>query len=297
MHSVLHVISDDLRPDLGAYGAEGAHTPNIDKLASTGVVFDRAFAQQAVCGPSRNSFMSGRRPDRSRSWNFINHFREDHPEWTSLPGLFLRAGALSLAAGKTYHPKLPPAYDGSKSWSASALPYRNPCWNTADDPNLNFQDGGLPCVPCIIDLRHYIFGYKNTTVVTDWCETDAYEDVLTVDMALRMLRSAQGKHFYLAVGLHKPHIPYQAAPEDFAKHPLEGVSLPSHPLPPTGVPDVALVFTEGKEAGQSDPWHPISATGQRVARRAYRAAVTGMDRKLGKVRVAVVCAGGRRRSF
>ena len=80
--SVLHVIADDLRPELGAYGLSGRSTPNIDQLAASGVVFDRAYAQQAVCGPSRNSFLSGRRPDRSRSWNFINHFREDHPEWT-----------------------------------------------------------------------------------------------------------------------------------------------------------------------------------------------------------------------
>ena len=149
-HSVLHVISDDLRPDLGAYGAVGAHTPNIDALASTGLTFDRAYAQQAVCGPSRNSFMSGRRPDRSRSWNFINHFREDHPEWTSLPGVFRKAGALALGAGKTYHPKLPPAYDSDASWSPAALPYRNPCWNTADNTNISFQDGGLPCIPCAI---------------------------------------------------------------------------------------------------------------------------------------------------
>ena len=92
MHSVLHIIVDDLRPELGAYGLPDRHTPNLDRLAHGGTVFDRAYAQQAVCGPSRNSFLTGRRPDRSRSWNFINHFREDHPEWTTLPGLFLAAG-------------------------------------------------------------------------------------------------------------------------------------------------------------------------------------------------------------
>ena len=69
---VLHIIVDDLRPELGAYGLTGRATPNIDSLATTGVTFDRAYAQIAVCGPSRNSFMTGRRPDRSRSWNFIN---------------------------------------------------------------------------------------------------------------------------------------------------------------------------------------------------------------------------------
>ena len=93
--NVLVFLVDDLRPDLGVYGHDRAHSPNIDQLASEGVKYTRAYAQQAVCGPSRNSFMSGRRPDRSRSWNFINHFRQDHPEWTSLPGLFLKHDGLA----------------------------------------------------------------------------------------------------------------------------------------------------------------------------------------------------------
>ena len=154
VRNVLHIVVDDLRPELGAYGLQNRHTPNIDKLAATGTVFDRAYAQQAVCGPSRNSFMSGRRPDRygrmgvrararvsllgcaatfarnisqwpshlftlppspaharSRCWNFINSFREDHPKWTSLPGIFLKANLTSIGAGKLYHPKIPPEYE------------------------------------------------------------------------------------------------------------------------------------------------------------------------------------------
>ena len=94
--NVLHLIADDLRPELGAYGLNTSYTPHLDRLAAEGVAFDRAYAQQAVCGPSRNSFMSGRRPDASKSWNFINHFREEHPDWTTLPGLFKAAGALAL---------------------------------------------------------------------------------------------------------------------------------------------------------------------------------------------------------
>jgi iduronate 2-sulfatase len=68
-HNIVHVIVDDLRPELGAYGLHDRHTPNIDRLAANGTVFDRAYCQQGVCGPSRNSFLSGRRPDRSHSWN------------------------------------------------------------------------------------------------------------------------------------------------------------------------------------------------------------------------------------
>ena len=138
MHSVIHIIVDDLRPELGAYGVPNRHTPNIDKLAATGTVFDRAYCQQAVCGPSRSSFLTGRRPDTARVWNFIDSFRTDHPEWTTLPGLFLREGtdSLSLGAGKVFHPKMPLGYDTNRSWSdwKGNLPFKNECWNTASSP-------------------------------------------------------------------------------------------------------------------------------------------------------------------
>jgi iduronate 2-sulfatase len=171
-HNIVHVIVDDLRPELGAYGLPNRHTPNMDRLAEGGVTFLRAYAQQAVCGPSRNSFLTGRRPDRSRSWNFINHFREDHPEWTSLPGLFLKAGAKALGSGKSYHPKVPPYYDSSQSWSKESLPYHNPCLNSADSKWVpeKYQDGGLPCLwaVCPIDVISRIPPLKklgfNTTV-------------------------------------------------------------------------------------------------------------------------------------
>jgi hypothetical protein len=84
--NVLHIVADDLRPDILSYGVEGRITPNIDKLVKTGVVFDHAYCQIAVCGPSRNSFLSGRRPDASKSWNMIDHFRTPGPNWHSLPG-------------------------------------------------------------------------------------------------------------------------------------------------------------------------------------------------------------------
>eukprot|EP00756_Hemistasia_phaeocysticola_P058719 Hpha_TRINITY_DN35372_c0_g1::TRINITY_DN35372_c0_g1_i1::g.85153::m.85153 len=75
--NVLYITVDDLRPELNrAYGQEFAHTPNMDKLAETGVTFDNAYCQISVCSPSRLSFLSGRRPDHAGMYNFINHFRQ-----------------------------------------------------------------------------------------------------------------------------------------------------------------------------------------------------------------------------
>ena len=74
--NVLYLVFDDLRPDLSAYGQSFMHTPNIQKLADSGTVFERAYCQQSVCSPSRNSFSTGRRPNSTKVWNFVNHFRQ-----------------------------------------------------------------------------------------------------------------------------------------------------------------------------------------------------------------------------
>ena len=74
--NVMHVVVDDLRPELPAYGQHQVYAPNLDRLAARAVVFDRAYCQIPVCAPSRNSFLSGREPSTTRSWNFKNDFRD-----------------------------------------------------------------------------------------------------------------------------------------------------------------------------------------------------------------------------
>ena len=104
--SVLYIIVDDLRPELGYSQPQrkGLSTPNVDALATKSMIFDRAFIQQGVCGPTRNSFMSGRRPGTTRAWNFKSSFR-DAPggaAWTALPQAFKQAGYLSGAIRATF---------------------------------------------------------------------------------------------------------------------------------------------------------------------------------------------------
>lgn len=70
--NVLYIVFDDLRPDLSAYDVPFMKTPHIQRLADTGLTFERAYCQEAVCSPSRNSFTTGRRPNSTKVWNFIN---------------------------------------------------------------------------------------------------------------------------------------------------------------------------------------------------------------------------------
>ena len=140
-HNVIHIVIDDLRTEVGAYTTtHDIFTPAMDRIAARGVTFDRAYAQQALCNPSRASFMTGRRPDTTQIWNLNDNWRVKHQLWTSLPGQFLAAGMLSLGAGKTYHDTVQNGlkdgifeYDHARSWSPEALPYRNPCWTQGID--------------------------------------------------------------------------------------------------------------------------------------------------------------------
>jgi iduronate 2-sulfatase len=100
--NVLFFVVDDLRNELGFTDKrKGIHTPNIDALAAKSMVFDRAYVQQGVCSPSRNSFLSGRRPDTTKVWNFKGSFRDAlGKKIHSLPGAFKDNGYISTGMGK-----------------------------------------------------------------------------------------------------------------------------------------------------------------------------------------------------
>ena len=73
--NVLFIAVDDLRPEFGAYGADYIKSPNLDRLARSGITFHRAYCQQAVCSPTRSSLMTGTRPDTTKVWDLVTHFR------------------------------------------------------------------------------------------------------------------------------------------------------------------------------------------------------------------------------
>ncbi len=274
--NVIHIIIDDLRTELGSYtDTHKIHTPNMDALASRGVTFDRAYAQQALCNPSRASFMSGRYPHTTGVYNLNNNWRTVQPRnqlLTSLPGQFLEAGYLSLGAGKTYHDTVQNGvidaifqYDGPRSWSREALPYRNPCWVE-----------GVDCRGC--PGTHWKIG----NVTTDWCvlpEGDL-SDVLTVDHAIELLSVANstGKPgFYLAVGFHKPHLPWIFKQEHFDMYDIEEIEVAKNPTLDESIPPIAF-----NDCDSDSPYSPLSDDDARTARRAYYAAVTGMDEQIGR---------------
>ena len=124
--NVLFIVSDDLRPQLNAYQGEYSpnpysafrmHTPALDALAARSLVLTRAYAQFSVCGPSRASFMTGRRPDTTQVWDLWRYWREAGGNFTTIPQFFKDNGYLTAGLGKLFHQGRASNNDDPISWT------------------------------------------------------------------------------------------------------------------------------------------------------------------------------------
>ena len=104
--NVLMIPVDDLRPQLGCYGFDQIISPNIDRLAATGTLFRRAYTMVATCSPSRTCLMTGCRPDTTRVYDLVTHFRKTIPDTVTLTQHFTRHGYESVGMGKVFHGSL-----------------------------------------------------------------------------------------------------------------------------------------------------------------------------------------------
>ncbi|HUV67253.1 MAG TPA: sulfatase-like hydrolase/transferase, partial [Sedimentisphaerales bacterium] len=120
--NILFIAVDDLRPQLGCYGDKVVKSPNIDRLASQGMVFTRAYCQQALCSPSRISLLSGRYPATTRIFNIGPALRETMPDIVTLPQHFKNNGYFTRSLGKVYHVGI----DDPPSWSVPSWQSRKP---------------------------------------------------------------------------------------------------------------------------------------------------------------------------
>lgn len=119
--NVLFIAIDDLKPELGCYGNKIVKTPNIDRLAKMGTVFLSNYCQQAVCGPTRASIMTGMRPDVTKVWDLKTKMREANPDIVSLPQYLITQGYVTSGVGKIFHPSCADKKFDEPSWSIPFL--------------------------------------------------------------------------------------------------------------------------------------------------------------------------------
>lgn len=256
--NVLFIASDDMRPELGCYGQTEIKTPHLDRLASQGVRFERAYCQFPLCNPSRTSMLTGRHPLTTGVQDNTKWFRADHPDFVSLPQHFQANGYATLRSGKIFHGGI----DDTDAWTAGGEARQFAGANRKKTPQQQSQSDRI--VP--LDGEGESHGdYKNTT------------------RAIEFLEQHQDKPFFLAYGVSKPHSPPTAPQKmldsyDVAKMPLRPDFQP-RPTIPAGFPDLAVPLRNGDLFIERDATPELA----REMVRAYFASITFADAQIGRV--------------
>lgn len=216
--NILFIAVDDLNCALGCYGDVLARTPNIDRLAASGVRFDRAYNQIPLCNPSRASLMTGLRPDRTRVYDLVRHFRDELPNVVTLPQAFRNAGYYAARVGKIYHYNVPDGI-GTDGLDDAAS------WDEVHNP----RGRDLADAEQIFNAEPH----RPVSAALSWLAAEGSDaeqtDGLIATQAIDILRERGSKPLFLAVGFFRPHTPYVAPQKYFDMYPPGGMRLPYAP--------------------------------------------------------------------
>lgn len=267
--NVLFIISDDLNNSLGCYGHPLVKSPNIDRLAARGVLFERAYCQFPLCGPSRNSLLTGLYPNSSGILANAQIFRQTIPSHISLPQAFRLQGYFAGRVGKLYHYNVPRSigtngHDDLGSWELELNPAG--CDRLVDEPH-------------VFSLLPGNFGGTLSWYASPGDDLEHTDGLEATDAEWVLERCARDKSrpFFLAVGFFRPHTPYIAPKKYFDMYPLDKMPVAVvDDAEQQAVPPLALGSRKKEESQLNDDL-------RRQALQAYFASITFMDAQVGRV--------------
>jgi iduronate 2-sulfatase len=223
--NVLFIAIDDLKPIMGCYGNKLIKTPNIDRLARMGTVFGSNYCQQAVCGPTRASIMTGMRPDYTKIWDLKTKMRDMNPNIVTIPQYFISQGYATSGVGKIYHPSCVDKQNDKPSWTvpyfkAKASDYANgePVQKHYQSPELKAKE-----LAAATDIKDKAAkkgkekdededgkGQRGPASEGLDLPDNAYEDGVDALIAKKQLIafSKSKQPYFMAVGFKKPHLPF-----------------------------------------------------------------------------------------
>jgi iduronate 2-sulfatase len=264
--NVLFIASDDMNNALGCYGHPIVKSPNIDRLASQGVRFDRAYCQYPVCGPSRASLLTGLRPDTTRIFENNIAVRETMPGVVTLPQLFRTNGWRSVRAGKMYHMDVPGSvgtnkWDDPPSWDVAISPPGKEQRTAGEGRNIT---EGKPA-------RWEWIAFKG--------EGKDQADEQATEIAIETISKHKEGSWFLGLGYLRPHLPHVAPARFFDMYPLNTIKPVVNPAGDRD--DIPLaseiaINTRANDIGMND-------ADKKEAIRAYYASVSYMDWQVGRV--------------
>ncbi len=290
--NVLFIAVDDLRPQMNCYGYEQIQSPNMDKLAAQGMLFNRTYCQQAVCSPSRTSLLTGYRPESVGVTDMNTHFRENKPDVVTLPEHFKNHGYYTRSFGKIYHPGL----DDPQSWSDSSW------WSRFPD-KYNYQDSQID-----VDLREAfeVFNRRFQKISKDmtpgeklearrskprgpsWAAPNVPDTMLAdgecTEAVIKMINQVKDRPFFIATGFRKPHLPFVAPKKYFDLYPEESIVLAENNFMPENAPEIAGTdWDELRKYSDIPKEGPVSEKKALELTRAYYACVSYIDAQVGRL--------------
>jgi len=264
--NVLLIMADDLRCALGCYGDKQAITPNIDRLARKGVLFERAYVQYPVCNPSRTSMLTSTRPEKNGITGNATFFRTKMPDVITLPQLYRQHGGKSLSYGKIYHAGLVEGeienamLDAGKSWDDAKM-FR-PTKAGSTGPVTNLTGGTLP-----------------------WCRVGAMEgddddqsDGQTAQHVIAAMKDLKTNRWFVGAGFHRPHDPFIVSKKYLALYPPDSLKL--HRDPADASPLVPMAIGRG---GFQTAFEKFTDEDQLTYLRHYYAGISQTDAQVGRL--------------
>jgi arylsulfatase A-like enzyme len=287
--NILFIVCDDLNTHVSTSGYPDIHTPNFEELARESVNFVNAYCQYPVCGPSRASFLHGLYPETTGVLNNKVDIRQTRPKTLSMPQFFKQKGYWTASTGKVFHSDR--QEQGHAVWSESVrfdndtLPIitkaqkefeiefgsitskknKNKWKAYAKEVSyaLNSQDAPGRGQSELRDEQHK--DGKNALQVIQWLKNKSYGE----------------KPFFIAMGIHKPHVPFLAPNKYFDLYPKEKINyIPNRPNLWESIPEDAMTkrfAAFGFELGEEND----------ILRReyiqAYHACISFIDTQIGHV--------------
>lgn len=279
--NILFIAVDDLRPQLGCYGNEKMITPNLDKLAAAGTLFERAYCQVAVCGASRASLLSGLRPKGDRFKTYLDRVTEQAPGITTLPMYLRQNGYYTISNGKIYHHKNDDIHAWSEEpWRVGAALGGEHKWFRAENQKIHRDN----------QQRMRDTGERNSSrgPAYEWSDApiEQYPDDRMTTKCIEDLKRLKemGTPFFLGAGYVRPHLPFNAPQRFWDLYDRDNINIPDNYFSPKGAPDVAL-----HNFGELRAYHEIPKTGPVSDETAinlihgYYASVSFVDYEIGRL--------------
>lgn len=287
--NVLLILVDDLKPALGCYGDTIAKTPNIDRLAASGMRFDLAYCNQAVCAPSRFTLMLGSHSTSTGLYGLGSPLRQLVPNAVTMPQYFAKHGYRTESLGKVFHIGHgnlgDPESFSVPHFKEKVIEYADPASTpgrklTREEAmfqNVKAPTGGMNSLP-----RGAAFEGPDVNA-------EAYADGRVAMETIRRLQAAKNRdqRFFIVAGFARPHLPFSAPKKYWDLYDPANFELASNPELPDGSPRVAH-----KRGGEIRNYSPVPDKGDpaeisdTIARKliyGYYASTSYVDAQIGKV--------------